>query len=1553
MRTAILTLSLGMAVALLGCGLFGTEQNVVESGGGATPAAPERPSGVVAPLSVSYDGPSSLESRILKSPVIARVRLRSATSTVESVTIFDGSTKYIALLEFSFSVLEYLKGAPPTGSVGSGVGDIMAVWESRPLFDTRQEAEAALPAIVAGRDTQWDEHEAIVFLQHSQTYLISTQQAGRYYLSWKHEIDVSDDSYSIASRHDKLWLPAVAAVGASSQPSGDQQRFLLDTPPATGTPPTITLGEMKARIAAVAAKLDAGDDSAEYRECVRRTYYYEGKDRHRVETRGTGFHPAAPDIELDSGLATSTVAYQDTGYGDLPNKRGMVWLDGGDADLFSIQFGDSVPWDSSRDGVNDSIYYARRLSSSRPLPSGAYRFRFNNRPYYFVPCDGYTFRYEWTVTVTAPAGTLHEAFFDPVTDGSTVAADSTNGVVKPAGFTDSNGASATIQRVAWEAGTGESGTVKLKLRPHNGIAGHTLHFIALDGSVPLSLKVADATVDAPNDTLSWTVASQPWDDGDKLMLRIRETPDCSQGAVANPSANPDLVTDCEALLELKNTLRGTATLNWNATSTISTWDGVTTGGTPSRVTRLELANEGLDGSIPGDLGRLSGLTHLDLSRNSLTGEIPGGLGSLSNLAVLRLSGNSLSGCIPLALMSVATNDLSSLDLPYCRPPAPGHLSAGTAGETSIPLSWNTVPNTNRYRVEYRTATSAEWTVDIDNATSTSHTVDELACGTDYRFRVSAHGSGTVYEAEWSEPSGAIPGATSECRTPTFGASSYSFGVREDAATTTLVGTVSATDPNDDALTYTITAGNGDGRFGIGPTSGAITVAAALDYETTPSYTLTVEASDGDGNSDTATVDIAVTDVFDDISPAPGNVDVSLSAGTFTITWDALTGAGSYEAQYRTGGSGGTWTSVGTTATTMLTYSPTDGPECGTTYEFRVRAYGDGTTYVADWGQPSEPDPYTTEACNRPPEFTTSTYLFMVAEDATTTDSVGTVLATDPDSDPVSHSITTGNAAGKFEMSTSTGAITVAGALDHETVPSYTLTVEAGDGRGGVATTTVRITVTDVPEDAPPAPGGLSVSLTDDAFGVTWSAVTGAAFYEVQQQVSGSADGWALVATTTGLSATYSPVDGAECGTTYEFRVRTYGDGTTYVADWGEPSQPEPYMTDVCNRVPRFGASSYTLTIPENAGTSTSVGAISATDPDGDTVTYSITAGNDDGKFAIATSTGAITLTGTVDPDVVAFYALTVAAGDGVAGTSTAAVGVAVLLDECSNGTVVPRPRSNPRLVRDCSMLLAARDALAGDASLDWSADTRINDWQGLRVERGDSPYVRVLLLTGMGLTGRIPPEIGGIADLRRLDLDDNMLTGQIPRELGSLSDMVLMYLHINRLTGAIPAELGALANLQTLNLSDNMLTGGIPAELGNLRNLRELLIEENSLTGGIPAELGALSNLWSLYLNENMLTEGIPAELGKLSNLTHLLLERNSLGGEIPPQLGDLTRLKVVYLRHNGLTGAIPAAWGELANLTYLYLSSGNNFTGCIPSGLRDVADNDLAGLGLDYCSAP
>ena len=104
-------------------------------------------------------------------------------------------------------------------------------------------------------------------------------------------------------------------------------------------------------------------------------------------------------------------------------------------------------------------------------------------------------------------------------------------------------------------------------------------------------------------------------------------PACANGtAVTSPGVNRGLVHDCEALLAAKDTLRGTATLDWSASTAVTGWAGVTTSGTPSRVTEVELSSEGLSGSIPAGLGTLFELTTLDLSANALTGDIPRGAG---------------------------------------------------------------------------------------------------------------------------------------------------------------------------------------------------------------------------------------------------------------------------------------------------------------------------------------------------------------------------------------------------------------------------------------------------------------------------------------------------------------------------------------------------------------------------------------------------------------------------------------------------------------------------------------------------------------------------------------------------------------------------------------------------------------------------------------------------------------------------------------------------------------------------------------------------------------
>ena len=47
--------------------------------------------------------------------------------------------------------------------------------------------------------------------------------------------------------------------------------------------------------------------------------------------------------------------------------------------------------------------------------------------------------------------------------------------------------------------------------------------------------------------------------------------------------------------------------------------------------------------------------------------------------------------------------------------------------------------------------------------------------------------------------------------------------------------------------------------------------------------------------------------------------------------------------------------------------------------------------------------------------------------------------------------------------------------------------------------------------------------------------------------------WESVGEPTTGSLTYSPAGGTECGTEYEFRVRSYGDAATYAAGWGPDS----------------------------------------------------------------------------------------------------------------------------------------------------------------------------------------------------------------------------------------------------------------------------------------------------------------------------------------------------------------------------------------------------------------
>ena len=146
------------------------------------------------------------------------------------------------------------------------------------------------------------------------------------------------------------------------------------------------------------------------------------------------------------------------------------------------------------------------------------------------------------------------------------------------------------------------------------------------------------------------VGAGPWSNT-LTGMPIQETSgECGTGgAVADPVNNPALVFDCNALVAARDSLAGSAALNWSANTPIADWQGVTVDGTPRRVTALSLPDAGLTGGLPMELSRLDGLKRLVLRENELTGPIPAWIGDLANLEDLSLWGNRLYGPLPTSL----------------------------------------------------------------------------------------------------------------------------------------------------------------------------------------------------------------------------------------------------------------------------------------------------------------------------------------------------------------------------------------------------------------------------------------------------------------------------------------------------------------------------------------------------------------------------------------------------------------------------------------------------------------------------------------------------------------------------------------------------------------------------------------------------------------------------------------------------------------------------------------------------------------------------------------
>ena len=193
------------------------------------------------------------------------------------------------------------------------------------------------------------------------------------------------------------------------------------------------------------------------------------------------------------------------------------------------------------------------------------------------------------------------------------------------------------------------------------------------------------------------------------------------------------------------------------------------------------------------------------------------------------------------------------------PPAPSGFSAAESGQTTIELTWTTLDGVDKYRIDQTLEDPVEWSTITEDATDAEYTVENLACGTTYNFRLTAHGNGVTYQG-WSESIALTIATTASCNTaPAFLATTHNFPIAEDATPSTIVGIAPATDDDDDAITYSILQEE-EQPFTIDESTAEIQVQGPLDYETQNEYSLVVQATDSQSAATTTTVTITVTDV---------------------------------------------------------------------------------------------------------------------------------------------------------------------------------------------------------------------------------------------------------------------------------------------------------------------------------------------------------------------------------------------------------------------------------------------------------------------------------------------------------------------------------------------------------------------------------------------------------------------------------------------------------------------------------------------------------------------
>ncbi|MFM2054099.1 MAG: hypothetical protein RL456_2136, partial [Pseudomonadota bacterium] len=374
------------------------------------------------------------------------------------------------------------------------------------------------------------------------------------------------------------------------------------------------------------------------------------------------------------------------------------------------------------------------------------------------------------------------------------------------------------------------------------------------------------------------------------------------------------------------------------------------------------------------------------------------------------------------------------------------------------------------------------------------------------------------QAVWSQDG--LPGLTGA---EVLGRTMAQAAVTENAAVGTVVGTAAGQDADaGDTLVYSLVDDAG-GLYAIDAATGVLTVAGAIDRETSARHTITVRVTDAGGLGRDATFTLEVRD--DNEGPAasaPGAVstpqDVALTFSAATGRAFTLSDPDNAWVQVILQATQGTLTLAGTTGLVFGTGDGTDDAQIAfTATAADAQAALDGLVFtpaagatgaaqilfeVNDGGATGAGDPEQRVQQTVPITLVADpvapvldTVALTVREGATVTLTGADIAATDPDSPALTFTVS-GLTGGRFELASAPGVAVTGFTLAQlgagevrfvhdggEAAPAFSLT--ADDGL--LASATVAATVAWTPvDDAPTATGGTVTTPEDTARVLAWA-----------------------------------------------------------------------------------------------------------------------------------------------------------------------------------------------------------------------------------------------------------------------------------------------------------------------------------------------------------------------------------------------------------------------------------------------------------------------------------